>query len=364
MQVKTILKNFISYYTGLVNPFPLGYVTLGITYACQSRCVMCNVWQVYQKNPEKINLELAPKIWVDALTKSRIIKELKQIAITGGEPFLKEGLNEIMLALFGLSNLKKIALFSNGFMPDRIFCVTESIMKLIAGDKTLEINIALDGYGKLHEEIRRVPRAFELVEETIEKLKILQYSYPNLRLGIVSVIQPRNIDTLNRLEEFVCGKKLPISYLVILDSYVLDNRNNAYNRYSFSALQKDKLIKLIKIYQMLGMERWIKTGKRPLRCFAGFTSMYIDAYGNMYPCVTMGNNHDFLMGNIKEKGIDEIWSSSQAFKVRKKVKHCQYTDCWGGCEIEQTLVQHRLLARITEMISLGGLNYYRLRRLI
>ena len=56
-----------------------------------------------------------------------------------------------------------------------------------------------------------------------------------------------------------------------------------------------------------------------------FDTFFIDPYGDVMPC--NGTKCKQVMGNLNEQSWDELWSSEQAEKVRKKVRHCD-RQCW------------------------------------
>ncbi len=56
-----------------------------LTYRCPMRCQMCNIWQ----NPTDRNEELTA-------ADLRSLPKLKFINLTGGEPFIREDLPEIV----------------------------------------------------------------------------------------------------------------------------------------------------------------------------------------------------------------------------------------------------------------------------
>ena len=56
-----------------------------LTYRCPMRCVMCNIW----KNPTDKKLEIKA-------SDLRSLPRLKFINLTGGEPFIREDLDEIV----------------------------------------------------------------------------------------------------------------------------------------------------------------------------------------------------------------------------------------------------------------------------
>ena len=76
--------------------------------------------------------------------------------------------------------------------------------------------------------------------------------------------------------------------------------------------------------------------KRELPCYSGFTSLVIDPYGNVKPCIlkTKGINDD-IFGNIKTSPLRAILTSSKAQVIRNHVKKCS---CWCQCEVSSSAI--------------------------
>jgi len=73
-------------------------------------------------------------------------------------------------------------------------------------------------------------------------------------------------------------------------------------------------------------------------CSAGAISCAIDNKGNVIPCLAL---YKIIVGNIKEKSINEIWNKSEIFKnlrnksnLEGKCKLCKYKTLCGGCRAE------------------------------
>ena len=56
-----------------------------VTYRCPMQCQMCNIWQ----NPTDKNKEITP-------SEIEKLQKVKFINITGGEPFIREDLEDIV----------------------------------------------------------------------------------------------------------------------------------------------------------------------------------------------------------------------------------------------------------------------------
>ena len=58
-------------------------LSLEITHDCIARCLMCNIWKIPREVP---NLPVAA--WIQLLS-SDLFEDLRELDITGGEPFLR-----------------------------------------------------------------------------------------------------------------------------------------------------------------------------------------------------------------------------------------------------------------------------------
>ncbi len=76
-------------------PLKVKRANIAITYACDGRCRMCNIWRRYRENPEAIQNELSFDEIAQAFEGSNYLRFLDEILITGGEPFLRMDLFEI-----------------------------------------------------------------------------------------------------------------------------------------------------------------------------------------------------------------------------------------------------------------------------
>ena len=81
--------------------------TVIVTYRCNARCTMCNRYKAPSKPEEEISLETIRKLPPMYFTN-----------ITGGEPFIRTDLKDIVRELRKKSD--RIVISTNGFFTDRI----------------------------------------------------------------------------------------------------------------------------------------------------------------------------------------------------------------------------------------------------
>lgn len=78
-----------------------------VTYRCNARCNMCDVWKFPTKPAEEIGLDVIRKL-----------PNLFFANVTGGEPFVRQDLPDIITEL--RKKAKRIVISTNGFFTDRI----------------------------------------------------------------------------------------------------------------------------------------------------------------------------------------------------------------------------------------------------
>ena len=87
-----------------------------LTYRCPMRCVMCNIW----KNPTEKKEEIKA---VDLKT----LPQLKFINLTGGEPFIREDLEEIVAECY--KHTSRIVISTSGWFEDRVVALAKKFPK-------------------------------------------------------------------------------------------------------------------------------------------------------------------------------------------------------------------------------------------
>ncbi len=344
-------------------PVPVGYVIIGTTFLCNARCMMCDIHKFYGETPDLHRNEIGFPMMLDRLKESKIINAISHIDLTGGEPFLKKDLKDFIIELFRLPKINLITINTNGLLTNKIIEDVSAILEMLDKEKRFSISVSLDGAGETHDKIRGVTGAFAKVEDTIKGLKELRGRYANFSICSNAVIQHENIDSLAQIKDYWKKHNIVGAFSVIQTPFYTHSIQSAYNcisKYSREDIEKMKSTGP----KSKGMNYYLDNNfTRPLHCFAGYASMFIDPFGNIYPCNFLTGNKDYLMGNIKDTGIDRIWVSRTSLDIRAKVKVCPYTACWNGCEVDQTMIQFEPLDRLIRTVSFGLLSYYKMKGL-
>ena len=122
-----------------------------LTYRCPMRCQMCNIW----KNPTNRQEEIKA-----ADLKS--LPQLKFINLTGGEPFIREDLEEIVAECYKHS--PRIVISTSGWFEDRVVALAKKF-------PNIGIRISIEGLSQKNDELRGHAGGFDKGLRTLLTLK-------------------------------------------------------------------------------------------------------------------------------------------------------------------------------------------------
>lgn len=284
------------------------------TYRCYNRCQMCHTWKYPTKEEEEFKPSLLQKL-----------PRLSFCNVTGGEPFLRKDIEEIINIL--KTKARRLVISTNGYYSDRI---TELAKK----NKNIGIRISIEGLPAINDELRGIKDGFDRGLRTLIELK--RIGIRDLGFGIT--VSDRNAEDM--LELYALAKYLKVEFAtaIVHNSYYFHTSDNRITRRdevteSFERLIQD-LLKTWKVknwyraYFNNGLINRIKGNPRFLPCTAGTDLFFLDPWGEVRPC--NGMEKDLWldsMGNLHQKSFEEIWKSKKAEEVRKKVADCS-KNCW------------------------------------
>ena len=186
--------------TNRLRPLPMN-LTFSVSYRCNSRCQTCNVWR---KRVEDFTLDEYERTFRHLGTTPY------WLTFSGGEPFLRPDLIDIILASYHHCRPGIINIPTNGLLVKRIVKGVERLTRE-ASQAQIVVNLSLDGIGEQHDAIRGVPGNFAKLRETYAGLR--QLTAPNLTVGIHTVISQLNIDDFMPLHQHVRQEWQPNSFI-------------------------------------------------------------------------------------------------------------------------------------------------------
>jgi len=313
---------------------PFNY-TFSVTYRCNSKCKTCNIWKIQQRVP--FNSELRLDEWVE------IIESLGSvpfwITISGGEPFLRKDLVEIIESIAKFNHPAIINIPTNGILSSTTDKIGE-ILEVLDSKIKLVINYSIDGIEEEHDEIRGVKGNWEKIIDNYKRTRELKKKYNNLVLGIHTVISKWNVERLPKIARFLIDELDPDQYITEIaeERFEMENFedkptpnaedyekaiNFLINEIEMS-MKNRKWRGLAKITEAFRIEyykyvRDLYLGKNNgMKSYAGFATCQISPTGDVWECAVYASK----MGNLRDFDYDfkKLWRSKQAWEVRKKVK--------------------------------------------
>lgn len=285
--------------------------TVIVTYRCNAKCTMCNRYKVPSKPEEEISIETIKKL-----------PEMYFTNITGGEPFIRDDLKDIVRELLKKSD--RIVISTNGFFTDRI-------VKLCKEFPQVGIRISIEGLEKTNNEIRGLDDGFNRGYTTLKKLVDMGMK----DVGFGMTVQDRNAADLVPLYnisdelgmEFATASLHNSFYFVESNNIIKDRLTVAQNFEDLvnRLLDSNSPKKWFRAYFNHGLINYIFSQKRLLPCDMSFDTFFIDPYGDVMPC--NGTKEKQVMGNLNRQSWEELWNSEQAEKVRSFVRNCD-RNCW------------------------------------
>ena len=282
---------------------------VAVTYRCNCKCLMCDTW----KHPSAKGREILP----GDLEK---LPRLTRLNITGGEPFIREDLDQILSVV--KKKAKRVVISSNGMLTSRT-------LEVMARHRDVGIRLSFDGVGQTHDAIRGVRGIHDRALETLRGLKAL-----GIRdLGIAVTISDRNAGELVPLYRLAQREGVELATAILHNAYYFHKEDNEIRdkalvgegiqgliaAYLGSSAPKD----WFRAYFTRGIIEHMHGRQRALKCTMACDSFFVDPYGLVRPCNVM----DFPFGNLREDGFDAIWNGARAVEARRKVACCE-ENCW------------------------------------
>jgi len=321
-----------------IKPLYPRVLIINLTYQCNSKCIMCNIWKM---KPKK---ELSLKDWKSVL-QNPVFKKIKQLTVSGGEAFLyQDYVKTVKMMINRISSLKRLVLNTNGFAPN----VTENILKIADYCKLRKIKLAvtlsIDEIEIKHDEIRRVNGGFDRVMKVLNKLKKAVDNGVEINLSVASVLMKNNINDYEEIKRYFTNKDVNHNFQLIgfHKSYV----NNLEEKYSLDFRNESK-IKIIEFLQKMGRKTnfeafyWNDMYKmykdyqrRETPCVFLKDGLVLDSLGDVYYCLSTKPIGNFVK---EKKSISEIYFDARNIEFRNNLwsTSCKY--CNSGCDVTKSI---------------------------
>ena len=331
---------YFHYARGVFRPKSLESVFLFVTSTCNSLCRTCFYWD---------ELNQGRDLTFDQLQRiSQTAPAFHKLWISGGEPFLRKDLAEI-IELFYLNNgMRHVNLPTNGLLPVKVESVVSYLLERCP-QLVVDLNFSLDGLANTHDAIRGVPNNFVKTLATIRLAEQKWRGVRRVRRNIVSCVTTENYRELIDLGHQMMREANPDGhYFEIVRGNPMDPTLKRIPREELSALHRqlmwfheqyaDKLfahlspaarsfarayyLGNIKLHFDLHEQNHYSDKAWPMPCTAGQTTFVIDHDGHFRSCELRSK-----LGDLKDYDYN-LTAAMQSAAMKKEVADIPGAKCW------------------------------------
>ena len=291
-----------------------------VTQRCNLNCRGCYSMSSLRNNIEDPSVEKL-RVAFGELSRNGV----ESINISGGEPFLRDDLCEIVGIAHDECGIPSVNVVTNGTVAGS-FDLRE-LAKSVAC-----VTVSIDGSSSRSIAYIRGQQRFDVLVHMVEDLK-----ESGIRTRILPTLHAKNIDEFSAYLALAAELQVELNFSLL--SFPPDRRGIAElipdkKKLEELACKQGARLDLTREAGPFGINMQVKE-----TCGAGCRNLSVDVDGGLYPC-HMLQAGEFLMGNIFEEQLSEILDRS-ADRVNAWFPHVEAIDgcatcdfnfvCGGGC---------------------------------
>jgi len=271
------------------------------------------------------------------------IKKRGHINLTGGEPFIRKDIKQILSYMGENREHFSYGILSNGSFLD------DELITLLKNTNVAFVQLSLDGKQETHDELR-APGDYERVLSTAKRLE-----KSGIKTYISFTANQKNFRDLPYIAKECRKRRITKLWS---DRIVPIGNGEDFKELTITADLFQKYVKTLKKAQgnwftKLLYPKTQVTMNRALQflyskgsyycCSAGNSLITVDEFGNIMPCRRM----PILCGNIKDSTLRDIYENHEVFKdlrieqIPSECSLCQYAIwCRGGAKCQSYAAYH------------------------
>ena len=341
------------------------WITLFVTNYCNARCEHCFYWsELNKKSPELSAADL------DRLFRS-VRQPVNTVRLSGGEPFLRKDLEEIVLAADATGKIRTMSIPTHGMfrnLSSRLHALVPRLRHM-----HLNVSISLDGLQEEHDANRKIRGGFDLAIENLKTLRDIEERSGRFSRSVsVSLTRaiatspdggrPQVLDLIDFLRRETGLEEIGCDHIRSAETDVIglppdicsgftpppaaadapEVRNARHCDVSLSTSEKAEVNEALAPLLSTRAGRLTKmrldkqveilrSGRRIVDCLAGFVDCVIYPSGDIAVCEftkPFANLHDFEMDLMR------AMTSEQADRARKRTRACS---CTHPCHLSDSL---------------------------
>ncbi|MFC1890448.1 radical SAM/SPASM domain-containing protein [Thermodesulfobacteriota bacterium] len=293
-------------------PWDIG---LRITWRCNLRCAMCDIWKVRGREE------------MDTGEVLRIVDEMKAwgveyFVLTGGEPLLRDDIFRIIeyASRLGIH----VCMTTNGALVDR-----ETADRL-ASAGLHSVDVSIDGLEAANDAVRGLPGAFRKADEALGYLS----RHRGLEVWVATVVMDSNLEDLLPLAVRTSDRGIPIKFQPVVVWDLTPREQNLHARSSPLWVPEERLSLLDEVIDgIVEFKRARGSVNNPVEMLRAFKTYFRGDFDE--PCIkgvsmALDSNGDLLpcwywtpAGNVRGRSLKEVWESEALARAFREMKGCR-----------------------------------------
>ena len=316
-------------------------VIFHVTFRCNARCSFCF-------NLNELNKRLDEELTLDEIERfSKSLPRFEWLMISGGEPFLRDDLPEVLSIFASQNSVRHITVPTNAIAEDKVLAMAPELLKACP-ESSISIVLSLDAIGKLHDDMRVAPGTFDKVLSVLESLKELRAKEPRLTLKLETVVSDANVDQIAGVIDFVqqlnpdlhildlergglkdWRQEFPAKFdiqSVIADSFRVLTKSRGYASLDDHAPFLAKASKAVQAEYFAMLPRLVN-GERITKCLAGRMTLVLYPRGDVASCEVLPT-----VANIRDFDLDfHRTTASAPFRTQVDALRRNHCTCFHPC---------------------------------
>ncbi len=307
------------------------------TNRCNLSCSHCFYHDSLNKRFNELSLAE-----IDSFTKT--MDPLLNLVLTGGEPYLKHDIAQIVRIFYENTKVPILTIPSNGWYLEKM---NRQIRNMMNWCPELILNqlISIDGLQEDHDKIRGVNGSFKKALNSIEFIRGLQKEFERINIGTITTFTSEN---QNKMKDIVKGiyelarpdniainlirgdpkEKVNMNLNMKLYQEAVEYRDNLFYSKKMSGhirFKGDKIATAGRIVLNNMVKKIFEKNKYQMPCYAANISGVMYPEGQVYPCEILNKSH--LIGNIRDFNLNfrQLWLSQ---KAKEEVNFIRKTKCF------------------------------------
>ena len=333
-------------------PFRPLYVKIKLTWRCNLRCEMCNVWR--QSRQDRLTLPV-----LQSLADELVGLGTQKIHLSGGEVLLRPDICQVIQAFAGRG--MQVNLTTNGTLLTR-----ERAARLVESGLH-NLSISLDGATPaVHDTLRGKGNWKRTVRGIHNLRRAAKHAGRKLHIRANAVITRRNYQDLAQLPEIAHQAGADRLTLIPVDDPSGQLRLNKQRIRTYNQDVAPRLAEQAMAYGMMGqVEEAYPLGRQGAEvemskaglyalglyqsqpCYMPWVHAMIDPQGKVYPCCMLRTSR--RLGNIVDaSGFKAVWEGAAFHDFRQRMLTCDGRPAaCHACDdfVEENRMLHRLVQR-------------------